>query len=178
MINLHESMVPGRDRTRDPWICSQTHICSQTRYRLRYAARYISYASRTFIRRYMTGLSLQGICKKTYGWFFYLIVDSTIKFCSLINPFKPSVVFVGHRQIVQCKNRHSAAFDQVLHCLLTEYFIKIGIKMKHILSATAVKALSGYCNSQSGQIFHSSTKYFNISSILTLSLHAATFAVC
>ena len=24
MINLHESMGPGRDRTRDPWICSQT----------------------------------------------------------------------------------------------------------------------------------------------------------
>ena len=40
MINLHESMVPGRDRTRDPWICSQTRICNQTRYRLRYAARY------------------------------------------------------------------------------------------------------------------------------------------
>ena len=28
-----------RDRTRDPWICDQTRICSQTRYRLRYAAR-------------------------------------------------------------------------------------------------------------------------------------------
>ena len=26
MINLHESMVPDRDRTRDPWICSQTRI--------------------------------------------------------------------------------------------------------------------------------------------------------
>ena len=37
MINLHESMGPGRDRTHDP--CSQTRICSQTRYRLRYAAR-------------------------------------------------------------------------------------------------------------------------------------------
>ena len=24
MINLHESMGPGWDRTRDPWICSQT----------------------------------------------------------------------------------------------------------------------------------------------------------
>ena len=24
MINLHESMGPGRDRTHDPWICSQT----------------------------------------------------------------------------------------------------------------------------------------------------------
>ena len=32
-------MGPDRDRTRDPWICSQTRICCQTRYRLRYAAR-------------------------------------------------------------------------------------------------------------------------------------------
>ena len=31
MINLHESMWPGRDQICDPWICSQTH------YRLRYA---------------------------------------------------------------------------------------------------------------------------------------------
>ena len=38
MINLHESMRPGWDRTRDPWIYSQTRICSQTRYRLHYAA--------------------------------------------------------------------------------------------------------------------------------------------
>ena len=37
MINLHESMGLGRDRTRDPWICSQTRICCQTRYRLCYA---------------------------------------------------------------------------------------------------------------------------------------------
>ena len=36
MINLQESMGPGRDRTRDPWNCSQSRICSQTRYRLRY----------------------------------------------------------------------------------------------------------------------------------------------
>ena len=40
MINPHESMGPGQDRTRDPWICSQIRICSQTRYRLRYAARF------------------------------------------------------------------------------------------------------------------------------------------
>ena len=40
MINLHESKGPGWDRTCNPWICSQTYICSQTCYRLRYAARY------------------------------------------------------------------------------------------------------------------------------------------
>ena len=39
MINLHKSMGPGRGRTRDPCICSQTRICCQTRYRLHYAAR-------------------------------------------------------------------------------------------------------------------------------------------
>ena len=33
MINLHESMGPGRDRTCDPW------IGSQTLYRVRYVAR-------------------------------------------------------------------------------------------------------------------------------------------
>ena len=36
MINLQESMGPGQDWTRDPWICSQTRICCQTRYRLHY----------------------------------------------------------------------------------------------------------------------------------------------
>ena len=59
MINLHESMGPGRDRTRDPWICSQLRICNQTRYRLHYAARYVSnhmIAIRTFF---------------LHVWFFY-----------------------------------------------------------------------------------------------------------
>ena len=33
-------MGPDRDQTRDPWISSQTRICCQPRYQLRYAARY------------------------------------------------------------------------------------------------------------------------------------------
>ena len=44
---IHESMGPGRDRTRDPWICGQTRICSQTRYRLRYAARFACKSHKT-----------------------------------------------------------------------------------------------------------------------------------
>ena len=36
-------MGPSRDRTRDPWICSQTRICCQTHYRLCYVARYTKY---------------------------------------------------------------------------------------------------------------------------------------
>ena len=38
MIKLRESIGLDQDQTRDPWICSQMHICSQPRYRLRYAA--------------------------------------------------------------------------------------------------------------------------------------------
>ena len=34
MINLQKSMETGLDPTPDPWICSQTRICSQTLYRL------------------------------------------------------------------------------------------------------------------------------------------------
>ena len=42
-------MEPSQDQTRDPWICSQTRICCQARYRLRYAARYL------YISRYEAG---------------------------------------------------------------------------------------------------------------------------
>ena len=38
MINLHESMRSGRDQTRDFWICSQTHVCCQTRNRLHHTS--------------------------------------------------------------------------------------------------------------------------------------------
>ena len=40
-------MGPGQDRTRDPWKFSPTRICSQTRYRLRYAG--ITEASPTML---------------------------------------------------------------------------------------------------------------------------------
>ena len=40
MINVNETMGPGRIRTCDPWICRQTLICNQTRYWLRYVVRY------------------------------------------------------------------------------------------------------------------------------------------
>ena len=46
MINLQESMGPGRDQTPDPWICSQTSICCQTHYRLRYAAWHVLFIFR------------------------------------------------------------------------------------------------------------------------------------
>ena len=52
-------MGPGRDRTRDPWICSQLRICNQTRYRLRYAARYAWI--RTTLTIYTNTLHLAGL---------------------------------------------------------------------------------------------------------------------
>ena len=41
MINLHKSMGRSQDGTCDPWICSQTRICSETYYLLRYVAWFI-----------------------------------------------------------------------------------------------------------------------------------------
>ena len=41
MINLRESMGLGWERTHNPWIFSQTRSCCQTRYQVRYAARWI-----------------------------------------------------------------------------------------------------------------------------------------
>ena len=45
-----------------------------------------------------------------------------------INPYKPSVLFVGHQQTVL-----NDAYGQVLHCLLTECSINILIKMKNTI---------------------------------------------
>ena len=39
MIDLYECMGPSRDWFHDPQICSQTRICSRTRYSLRYTSR-------------------------------------------------------------------------------------------------------------------------------------------
>ena len=65
MINLHKSMEPGRDLTRDPWICSQTRICCQTLYWLRYAARF-SFMSRR--RKYADVLPILAQNKSIYTW--------------------------------------------------------------------------------------------------------------
>ena len=40
MNKHHESMEPGWDQTGNPWICSQTRICCQTRYRQHFAAHF------------------------------------------------------------------------------------------------------------------------------------------
>ena len=55
MINLHESMGPGRDQTSDPWICRQTRICCQTHYWLRYAARSQAYTGMLLINMIKIG---------------------------------------------------------------------------------------------------------------------------
>ena len=42
MINPRKSMGPGRDWIWDPWICSQTLICSQTPYLPAWYKKYLS----------------------------------------------------------------------------------------------------------------------------------------
>ena len=46
-----------------------------------------------------------------------------------LNPYKPSILFVGQRQTMQiqirCHRMRHQLSDQGLHCLLTEFFIKI-----------------------------------------------------
>ena len=80
MINFHESMGPGRDRTRDPWNCSQTRICSQTRYRLRYAARYPLACEISILLPVETAFSLQH-CSVTSVFTKTLISDINMDIC-------------------------------------------------------------------------------------------------
>ena len=101
MINLHESMGPGRDRTRDPWICSQTRICCQTRYRLRYVAQYFSIG--ILGKVWYLIVSIPDLCTLTYFdltdrskavlllWIFYVFVLSCVCY-----------VFVGVYLYVLC----------------------------------------------------------------------------
>ena len=84
-------MGPSRDRTRDPWICSQTRICNQTRYRLPYAAR-LSVAF-DMISKNVSQNFAHIILKSQYVWlsvYLYLPLSVTIHIissfaCCLIN---------------------------------------------------------------------------------------------
>ena len=51
----------------------------------------------------------------------------------LINPYKPSYLFVGHRQTSAKPDQtpQNAASDQGLHCLLTEYSVETKIMRKN-----------------------------------------------
>ena len=77
MINLHESMGPDRDRTRDPWICSQTRICSKTRYRLRYAARLCLAVNNVWL--HVNALQIKYIFRKNT---LLMHLTRQLKFCS------------------------------------------------------------------------------------------------
>ena len=64
MANLYESMGPGRDRTRDPWICSQTRICNQTRYQMRNVARYMYCSFKNVVTKNYARILLSPIALK------------------------------------------------------------------------------------------------------------------
>ena len=67
MINLHERMGLGWDRTLGPWTCSQTRICcqtvTQTRFRLRYAARI------SFLYKFLWCRTCISCCMPLFGGF-------------------------------------------------------------------------------------------------------------
>ena len=58
----------------------------------------------------------------------WMFIRGICHMITVVNPFKPSILFVGHRQTVQAQIRrhrmcHSVTSDQDLHCLLAEYSI-------------------------------------------------------
>ena len=60
---------------------------------------------------FLAGLSLIG--RRRHPFFAYLLLHQ--RYLVVSYPYKPSVLFVGHMQIVQ-----NVASDQGLHCLLAE----------------------------------------------------------
>ena len=101
MINLHESMGPGRDRTRDPWICSQLRICSQTRYRLRYAARQMHDTIYILVSKKHTSFS--------WSWVFMSLLSratsiNRTKFCIYLNTSAAAIIslIIGQRREKTC----------------------------------------------------------------------------
>ena len=56
--------------------------------------------------------------------------------CELINPHKPSFLFLGNRQIVQILIRHYSD----LHCLLTECSLKNGITIENTIHTPKVNS--------------------------------------
>ena len=117
MINLHESMGPGRDRTRDPWICSQTRICCQTRYRLRYAARWCK--GLNWPQGYKTLCSTQ----------------LSMKFILLINVKMPTIV-----GILTCISSINTSYESLkernIYCFqflwAVEILCSVGLSMKKV----------------------------------------------
>ena len=72
-IHLHESIRPGRDWTRDPWICSQTRICSKTHYRRKVQIRFcfcsVSLKSSSYFTEDRTSLPRKAIGPKRSNYF-------------------------------------------------------------------------------------------------------------
>ena len=81
-------MGPDRDRTRDPWICSQTRIRSQTRYRLRYVARTLKALAHKLVCAFFVLLcDKYQICTCLLNYFFNLWKHMSLygSACSHIN---------------------------------------------------------------------------------------------
>ena len=103
----------GRDQPRNPWIYSQTRICSQASYRLHYAAHWSVVATFlyifTYFKRYTKVFVLTNVCEpKT----FYQNYDKTC----LKRPLKKNTKNWFSRPIIpQCRSK-------VLQNALLEHF--------------------------------------------------------
>ena len=101
-------MGPGRDRTRDLWICSQTSICCQTRYRLRYAARL---QDSTHIRFFILAN------EKSCDAFRNVHLSGYIRRMAE-NGFAPPPPREFCRHILSCRELKAESFKRCLHSVL------------------------------------------------------------
>ena len=73
----------------------------------------------------------------------YLLLVNNIYVYSSINPFKPRILFVGHTLTVQTHTRCRRIWLLIsFHCLLTEFSIKVEIKLKNASKQTCNVSLS------------------------------------
>ena len=103
-------MGPGGDQTHDLWICSQTRICCQTRYRLRYATRFFNALKACFENRNIIQLK-QGISENDYKNNKHKKYDSLERACSLCKVQTLYNLYsihhrVGTSQVLKIENKY------------------------------------------------------------------------
>ena len=131
IINLQEIMGPGRDRTRDPWNCSQTRICIQTRH-------VTDCVSRPDVNLFWSR-SAPTQCRAWYGSKPFANAISTCKTAPLVRKKLNSMCIV-------CIHMNSYTCVECMHTNL------VGFEAAYILSSLVAKlhrrqtCLSLYCS--------------------------------
>ena len=96
-------MGPGWDRTPDPWICSQTRICCQTCYWLRYAARYwvLYNGQKHSLLHFACWVILHTMLlfADKLWWYFFI-------FCTMFNLLPAALLNIFSHQFMNCLVGH------------------------------------------------------------------------